>query len=161
MRWPVFAERNIGDQYSRRRRNDDVPSVPAAIAKLVVRENKDVIGEYLVHKQSMTIGRNPDNDVCIDDTVVSSYHARIVTQGENSYVYDLNSTNGTFVNSRPVKRDRILKHGDVITITKYQIKYTVEGTLSEPAEVMSGQRKTWEDTLNPPTLALDDVNDLN
>ena len=137
----------------------------------MLREDEEVIGEYLLHKESMTIGRNPDNDICIDDSVVSSYHARILTHGDRSYVYDLNSTNGTYVNSRPIKKHRVLKHGDVITITKYQIKYSVFDSIEEgmagdgtvvgdgddtvvaDPEGNTGQRKMWRDTIDTRTLS--------
>ena len=117
----------------------------------------------------MTIGRNPDNDVCIDDTVVSSYHARIITRNGRSYVYDLNSTNGTFVNSRLASKQRLLKHGDVITITKYQIKYTIDDNLSEAGEARdtghsvdtTDQRKMWRDTVGTRTMSVGDLDDLD
>ena len=149
LRWTTFSERT---QSKKKRRNRDQPPPPGQIAKLVLRENKQVLGEYLLHKESMTIGRNPDNDICIDDSVVSSYHARILTQGDSSYVYDLNSTNGTFVNSRPLKKNRLLKHGDVITITKYKIKYTVDDTLGEGVEGAEPNVDTGEASISEATI---------
>jgi type II secretory pathway predicted ATPase ExeA len=162
LRWETFAKR-MRAKKKRSSRERAAPPPPGQIAKLVLREDKEVIGEYLLHKESMTIGRNPDNDICIDDSVVSSYHARILTQRDSSYVYDLNSTNGTFVNSRPIKKHRVLKDGDVITITKYQIKYTVfdsteeglagDGTVVGDANGSTGQRKMWRDTIDTRTLS--------
>jgi len=169
LRWETFAKRTR----SRKKRSSrpSAPPPPGQIAKLVLREEDEVIGEYLLHKESMTIGRNPDNDICIDDSVVSSYHARILTHGDRSYVYDLNSTNGTYVNSRPIKKHRVLKHGDVITITKYQIKYSVFDSIEEgmagdgtvvgdgddtvvaDPEGNTGQRKMWRDTIDTRTLS--------
>lgn len=150
LRWATFQDRIA------KREKDPAPSTaapppPLKMAKLEVSEDKQSVGEYLLHKESMTIGRNTDNDVCIDDTVVSSYHARIITQGETSYIYDLNSTNGTYVNGRAIRKNRVLKDGDLITITKYQIRYSVVDIDGNAGD--TGQRKMWRDTIATRTVA--------
>ncbi len=147
LRWSTFAERHGS--------RDDAPVPQLHMAKLVLRENREVIGEYLLHKESMTIGRNSDNDICIDDSVVSSYHARILTRDNRSFLYDLNSTNGTFVNSKQVNRSQELRNGDVITITKYQIRYILDESLAGSGSGETGPRKMWRDTLHAPRSVAD------
>jgi type II secretory pathway predicted ATPase ExeA len=91
-------------------------------AKLVVQQENDIIGEYLLNKQSMTVGRNPDNEVQIADSVISGYHARIISCEGRATLYDLNSTNGTYVNGKKVRKCS-LNDGDLITITRYHIRF--------------------------------------
>lgn len=115
------------------------------MAKLILRERGEMIGEYLLHKQSMTIGRNPDNDIQINDSVVSSYHARIITTDDGSTVYDLNSTNGTYVNGKHTRKCP-LRSGDTITITRYQLEYVQEADLNKPGS-RTDQRRVLDSTL--------------
>lgn len=70
--------------------------------KLVIRMNNRVQGEYFIHKKRINIGRHRDNDLRIDDPLISRQHAQILQQGRTIYLRDLNSTNGTFVNNKRV-----------------------------------------------------------
>jgi len=73
-------------------------------------------------KEKMTIGRKPDNDICINNLAISSYHTQIITVLDSSFLEDLNSTNGTYVNARLVKQ-HALEDGDLIDIGNYRIRY--------------------------------------
>ncbi len=92
------------------------------MAKLHFSLDGNSLGEYALDKERMTIGRRPTNDIHIDNLAVSGEHAVIVTIGNDSFLEDLNSTNGTLVNSKPVKK-HVLLQGDVITFGKYQLTY--------------------------------------
>lgn len=70
--------------------------------KLIIRINNRVQGEYFIHKKRINIGRHRDNDLRIDDPLISRQHAQILQQGRTIYLRDLNSTNGTFVNNKRV-----------------------------------------------------------
>jgi general secretion pathway protein A len=70
--------------------------------KLVIRINNKVQGEYFIRKKRINIGRHRDNDLRIDDPLISRQHAQILQQGRTVYLRDLNSTNGTYVNSKRV-----------------------------------------------------------
>ena len=69
----------------------------------------------------LALGRAPDNDVQIEDTTVSSHHARIFTYFYVSYIEDLNSTNGTFVNGKRITK-HLLQPGDVIHLGQYPLR---------------------------------------
>jgi pSer/pThr/pTyr-binding forkhead associated (FHA) protein len=73
-----------------------------------------------VNGGSITIGRGPDNSIAIDNLAVSSHHAKIQSEQGHLVIEDLDSLNGTFVNSQRVKRSA-LKHGDVVLIGKHSI----------------------------------------
>jgi pSer/pThr/pTyr-binding forkhead associated (FHA) protein len=81
-----------------------------------------VIKEYPLTKERMTIGRKEHNDIAIDNLAVSGEHAAIVTILHDSFLEDLDSTNGLEVNGKPTKK-HFLQNNDVIEIGKYKLKY--------------------------------------
>ncbi len=89
---------------------------------LVLTLNQSVLGEFPLDKERLLIGRKPENDIQVDNLAVSGQHAAIITILNDSFLEDLDSTNGTFVNGKLVKK-HALKHGDVITVGKHELKY--------------------------------------
>jgi len=81
-----------------------------------------VLKEYLLNKERTTIGRKPHNDIVIDNLAVSSEHAAIITILNDSFLEDLDSTNGLSVNGAVTKK-HFLQNNDVIEIGKYKLKY--------------------------------------
>lgn len=92
------------------------------MAKLIVSIAGVVDGHYFLDKDRFTIGRRPDNDIFLDDPVVSNVHAVIVTVSNDQVLEDAASTNGIRVNGEKVTR-RILQNNDVIEVGGYQLKY--------------------------------------
>jgi len=92
------------------------------MSKLVCTLDDRVINEYPLTKERISIGRRQNNDIVIDNLAVSGLHAAIVTIGKDSFLEDANSTNGTFVNLKPVRK-HVLVDGDVIEIGRHQFKY--------------------------------------
>ncbi|MEB0140552.1 MULTISPECIES: FHA domain-containing protein [unclassified Undibacterium] len=95
------------------------------MAKIIVTFNGLIQQEVNITKSRMTVGRRPGNDIVIDHLTVSGQHAAIDTASSGSFVLDLGSTNGTMVNSQPVKK-HLLQHDDVIDIGKYKLRFQVE-----------------------------------
>ena len=95
------------------------------MAKLILSINGIEKGEYRLDKERVTIGREPGNDICIDSLAVSRKHALAITILNDSFLEDLGTTNGTFVNGVLIKK-HVLKDGDVIRIGEHELKY-VEG----------------------------------
>lgn len=94
-------------------------------AKLQLILNGDVLSDHVLEQETVTIGRRPENDITVDNLAVSGKHAQIITILNDSFLEDLNSTNGTYVNGSLVKK-HALKHGDIIGIGKHQLKYLNE-----------------------------------
>lgn len=92
------------------------------MAKIILSKGDKVLREVRLCKERVTIGRRPHNDIVIDDLAVSAEHAVIVTRDLDSYLEDLNSTNGTQVNGQPVKK-HFLQDEDVIELAQYRITY--------------------------------------
>ncbi len=94
-------------------------------AKLILTLNGSTISEFTLDQETVTIGRRPENDVHVDNLAVSGKHAQIITILNDSFLEDLNSTNGTYVNGSLIKK-HALKHGDIVGIGKHQLKYVNE-----------------------------------
>ena len=95
------------------------------MAKLILSMDGLVLKEIQLSKERTTIGRKPHNDIQIDNLAVSGEHAVIVTILADSFLEDLGSTNGTFVNGKTVKK-HFLQNNDVIELGKYKLKYMAE-----------------------------------
>lgn len=93
--------------------------------RLILTFNKRVIKEYPFPNDSITIGRDEDNGIIIDNLAVSSYHAKIDKVGPGYILTDLQSTNGTFVNDKKVITHK-LSHGDNIIIGKHLILFVAQ-----------------------------------
>ena len=95
------------------------------MGKLVVSLDGVVIKEVQVTKDKTTLGRRPYNDIVIDNLAVSGEHAVLQLTGNEVYLEDLNSTNGTYVNGKAVKK-QLLQNNDTVEIGKYKIKFINE-----------------------------------
>jgi pSer/pThr/pTyr-binding forkhead associated (FHA) protein len=122
------------------------------MGKLVVSLDGVVIKEVQITKDKTTLGRRPYNDIVIDNLAVSGEHAVLQMVGADVFIEDLNSTNGTYINGKAVKK-QLLSHNDTVEIGKYKIKFIVDdGTDYEktmimkpgtrPSEVAAGQART-------------------
>jgi len=92
------------------------------MAKLILSFNGDVVKEYELDKEILTIGRKPENDIHIDNLAVSGQHAKILTILNDSFIEDLGSTNGTFIAGNKITK-HALQNGETITIGKHELKY--------------------------------------
>lgn len=97
------------------------------MARLILSLDSQVLAEYNMSKERYTVGRLPDNDVRIDNPAVSGHHSLIINILNDSFLEDLNSTNGTYVNGKLIKK-HALQHGDVITIGHHQLRFADQQT---------------------------------
>lgn len=114
--------------------------------KVIVTMDGEVLRELVLTRERTTLGRRPYNDVVIENLAVSGEHAVLLKVGEEVFIEDLNSTNGTFVNGLPIKK-QLLKHGDSIDIGKHKLRFepspesvppSVQATDQAIIRVMSG-----------------------
>ena len=94
--------------------------------RIIVSIDDVVVKEVQLTKSRTSLGRRPYNDVVIDNLVVSGEHAVLQLVNKEVHVEDLNSTNGTYVNGKVVKK-QLLNDNDVLEIGKYKIRYVYEG----------------------------------
>jgi pSer/pThr/pTyr-binding forkhead associated (FHA) protein len=95
--------------------------------KMIVSIDGVVIKEVQLTKDRTTLGRRPYNDIVIDNLAVSGEHAVLQMGGSEVHLEDLNSTNGTYVNGKAVKK-QLLQNNDTIEIGKYKIKFVGEAS---------------------------------
>ena len=88
---------------------------------ILLKFNDKILKTIEFDKNEITMGRNAENDIVIENLAVSKLHARIVKQDEAYYIEDLNSTNGTYLNKiRITKKD--LKNNDIIIVGKHSLE---------------------------------------
>ena len=93
--------------------------------KLVISLDGMVVREVPIANERTALGRRPYNDIVIDNLAVSGEHALLHRVGNDVYIEDLNSTNGTYVNGKAIKK-QLLVEGDNIDIGKYKIRFLQE-----------------------------------
>ena len=104
------------------------------MARLILSLDGQVMAEYNMNKERYTIGRLPDNDIRIDNPAVSGHHSLIINILNDSFLEDLNSTNGTYVNGKLIKK-HALQHGDVVTVGHHQLRFVdTQSSDAEPDE---------------------------
>ena len=103
------------------------------MARLVLSLDGQVLAEYNMSKERYTVGRLPDNDIRIDNPAVSGHHALVINILNDSFLEDLNSTNGTYVNGKIIKK-HALQHGDVITVGHHALRFVDSETEDEQDE---------------------------
>ena len=125
------------------------PGTTPAAAQLIVTNDGEVVADLKMEKPRTLVGRSEHNDISISSRFVSRHHALFVRHGATTFLMDLNSTNGTFVNAKRVS-NHILLHQDVITIGHHKIKFddphaTSRGTLDGADFADTAVMKTLED----------------
>jgi len=96
------------------------------MGKLIVTDSSGQTRDFPLNKERVTIGRHADNDIALNDKAVSGHHAVVITILQDSFLEDLDSTNGTQVNGKQVAKHP-LSHGDTISIGRNSLRYEGEG----------------------------------
>ena len=103
------------------------------MSKLVISLDGVVIKEALISKEKTTLGRRPY--IVIDNLAVSGEHALLHLVGSDVVIEDLNSTNGTYINGKALKKQQ-LSHSDIVEIGKYKIKFLATGAAESDRSLM-------------------------
>ncbi|MEJ2254050.1 MAG: FHA domain-containing protein [Nitrospirota bacterium] len=98
------------------------------MAKLIVKLKDKTLHEIILLKDVTTIGRDPSNDIRLNNMAVSRFHAKLYRQGWPFYVEDLKSTNGTFLNGKRVPWKEPLAHEDKIKVGKHTLVFIQQET---------------------------------
>ena len=119
------------------------------MAKLILSMDGLVLKEIPLNKERLSIGRKPHNDIQIDNLAISGEHAVVVNILNDSFLEDLNSTNGTLVNGQPIKK-HFLRNNDVIELGKYKLKYMADLQSSAATSDFERTVATRSSVLRPP-----------
>jgi pSer/pThr/pTyr-binding forkhead associated (FHA) protein len=96
------------------------------LAKLLISRDGQPEQQVQLSKERMTLGRHPRNDIVLTHPAISAEHAVIVTILDDSFLEDLHSTNGTFVNGHRIGK-HFLQHQDAIKMAKFQLAFVADG----------------------------------
>jgi hypothetical protein len=112
------------------------------VSKLVLYLPDGTTLDIRLAKERTTIGRRPDNDVCLPHPAISAEHAAVVTILADSFLEDLNSTNGTYVNGKSIAK-HFLRDRDAIDIGRQRLLYLEDDAAQvdpgpTPAQRLSG-----------------------
>jgi pSer/pThr/pTyr-binding forkhead associated (FHA) protein len=118
------------------------------MARLILSLGGQVLTEVNMTKERYTIGRLPDNDVRIDNPAVSGHQSLIINILNDSFLEDLNSANGTYVNGKLIKK-HALQHGDVVTVGHHQLRFV---------EAMQEEEEQEDEFAS--TMIIDDASDV-
>jgi pSer/pThr/pTyr-binding forkhead associated (FHA) protein len=102
------------------------------MAKFILKFNNDVVDHIELRQGDMKIGRKPGCDIVLDNLAVSGEHANIFTIGGDSFIQDMGSTNGTFINNKKIVKHH-LRNGDAVVIGKHTLVYLTDATASAAA----------------------------
>ncbi len=144
LQWKPYAQR-FNQQF---RAEQDWNVTPEDNQKLVITLRGKMSGVYLVNKEYVHIGRHVSNDIQINDKKASRHHAQVLNNSGEAYLRDLNSTNGTFVNSQPVDI-MMLRHGSKFSIGEYEFQY-LKGDLDGVEEDTFGDENSNVLAYKPP-----------
>ena len=103
------------------------------MARLILSLDSQVLAEYNMNKERYTIGRLHDNDIRIDNPAVSGHHSLIINILNDSFLEDLNSTNGTYVNGKLIKK-HAMQHGDTVTVGHHQLRFVEDDEAQDEFE---------------------------
>ena len=122
---PEQIERPVLPNFTEADATDQLPqfdSEDAGPPKLILTLNGDTLREMIMNRPRILIGRSEHNDLCIDSTYISRHHALFVKFGPATLLMDLNSKNGTLVNSRRVA-NQVMINNDIISLGHHRIKF--------------------------------------
>jgi len=116
------------------------------VAKIILKYKNAVVQEINLDKEIVAIGRKPDNSILIDNQAVSGHHAIIEKQGDQLFVEDLKSLNGTYLNGRVVKRAEIFNK-DVILIGVHTLEIVFDKDRFADPKAAAGRGRSMSETM--------------
>src|ERR1700760_1479144 len=113
------------------------------MARLIISSPDGKNGILELNKPVITIGRGNANDLVLNDSSVSRYHAVIKLRDHSIFIADRGSTNGLLLNDKKITKEAELKNGDVAIVGLYRL--LLENVGEEGIQVRRGE---WPSTLN-------------
>jgi pSer/pThr/pTyr-binding forkhead associated (FHA) protein len=109
-------------------------------AKFIVKAGGEINKSFEIIKDKSVIGRDPNSDIVIDDIEVSRKHLTITRVGKTFKIEDKNSTNGTFLNGKKLKKPADIKNGDLISLGQnHVLEFVYEKTDEIPESSQLGE----------------------
>jgi len=128
LQWVPYAQK-----YIKTDKQSNASTTDISVAKIIMEYDGSVVAKFPIDKEFINIGRKADNDIAVDDKQVSRYHAQIFSNNGNSFLRDLNSTNGTYIHEAQVDLQH-LHDGMVFNIGEYQFTYVTGEEMSRSSD---------------------------
>jgi hypothetical protein len=106
--------------------------------RMIITLNDVVVRQVQFSRERTTFGRRPYNDIVVDNLSVSGEHALFHMVGQEVFLEDLGSTNGTYVNGKAIKKQQ-LESGDLVEIAKYKIRFLADGAPDNYQKIILGK----------------------
>jgi pSer/pThr/pTyr-binding forkhead associated (FHA) protein len=119
------------------KKNRDLPT-------FTIQEGYGTTQEYVMNKNNIIIGRDPECDIVINKNETSRQHARVTRKDNKFYIEDLNSVNGLFLNSVPTSGKQQIKHQDIIQIGSSMLVFNDPNNTLLESDFQDTQTKTVE-----------------
>jgi len=116
------------------------------LAKIILKYKDTPVGETVLDKGIVAVGRKPDNHIIIDNQAVSGHHAIIETEGDQLFVEDLKSLNGTYLNGRRITRAELFNK-DVILIGVHALEIVFDKDRLADAKAAAGRGRSMFETI--------------
>jgi pSer/pThr/pTyr-binding forkhead associated (FHA) protein len=114
-------------------------------AFLEILSGKNVGQQYEIGVGTIHIGRTGDNDIIVDDELISRHHAHLVFEKGAFYIIDLDTSNGTLVNKKPILNQK-LQNGDIIQIGSHVFRFFIAAQdqqhLTHPVTAQTPQQES-------------------
>jgi pSer/pThr/pTyr-binding forkhead associated (FHA) protein len=123
---PPAATPPLPDTMAMPARPSTAPGGAGPQSELTIESGPDAGHSHRASDHALRMGRSPDNDLIFRDPATSGHHARLERRGEQFWVVDLGSTNGTFVNGESIQ-EKQLNHGDRLTIGQNSVHFALIG----------------------------------
>ena len=133
LQWVPYAQKYIKEDKQSTASTTDIK-----VAKIIMEFDGSVVGKFPIDKEFINIGRKADNDIAVDDKQVSRYHAQVFSNNGNSFLRDLNSTNGTFIQETQVDLQQLID-GTTFSIGDYTFTYVTGDELSRSKDNDKGE----------------------
>jgi hypothetical protein len=102
-----------------------MPDPSSALEVIEPADSSYAPGDIFPLDHYTTVGRHSDNSIEINDSFVSGSHAEVIYDQGSWWLQDLNSTNGTFLNSQPVRSRTRLTGGDIVQFGRVQFRVLI------------------------------------
>ena len=106
--------------------------------RIIISMDDAVVREVKLSRERTSFGRRPYNDIVMDNLSVSGEHALFHMVGNQVFLEDLGSTNGTYVNGKGIKKHQ-LESGDLVEIAKYKIRFLADGAPDNYQKMILGK----------------------
>lgn len=116
------------------------------MAKVLLKYKEAFVKEIVLDKESTTIGRKPDNDIVIDNQAVSGHHAVIRMEGNAVILEDLNSLNGTYINSQKISKTELF-NGDIVLIGVHTLQVSCDKSRATDTKSFTVRGRSMDETM--------------